>query len=172
MLAQPLQPYQRSHAWARYAVRRFRLTTRTPNLRRLEVVSRDERPSPTSRRNPKWPRRSLLDRVLTSFPIPASCYSESRSGMRMVFVRVSQPCSAKNGAPDCATTNQFPISEGARPQLVLPQRGAARQALPALTSDSGQDPGKPRYKPIAERLALLPKTAERKQHWFLCRRPE
>src|ERR1700719_1390883 len=64
------------------------------------------------------------------------------------------------------------ISEGARPQLVLPQRGADRQALPALTSDSGRDPGKPRHKPRAERLALLPKTAERKQHRFLCQRPE
>ena len=104
------------------------------------------------------------------FPIPASCYSELRSSrMRMFFVRVSQL--GQNGATDCAATNQFPFSEGARPQLVLPQRGADRQALPASTSDSAQDPGKPRHKPIAERLALFPKTAERKRHCFLCRRP-
>src|SRR5882724_2525244 len=105
------------------------------------------------------------------FPIPVSCYSELRSSrMRMFFVRVSQL--GQNGATDCAATNQFPFSEGARPQLVLPQRGADRQALPALSSDSARDPGKPRRKPIAERLALFLKTAERKRHWFLCRRPE
>jgi hypothetical protein len=54
---------------------------------------------------------------------------------------------------------------------VLPQRGADRQELPASISDSAQDPRKPRYKPLAERLALFP-TGERKRHWFLCRRPE
>src|SRR5437773_750964 len=70
----------------------------------------------------------------------------------------------------CAATNQF--REGARPQLVLPQRGADRQALPELTSESARDPGKPRHKLIAERLALFLKTAEQKRRWILCRRPE
>ena len=55
---------------------------------------------------------------------------------------------------------------------MLPRRGADRQGLPALTSDSRRDPGRPRHQPRAERLARSPKTAERKQHWFLCRRPE
>src|SRR5436309_943719 len=90
----------------------------------------------------------------------------------MVFVRVSQLLLGQNGVTDCATTNQFPFSEGARPQIVLPQRGADRQALPASTSDSAQDPGKPHDKPIAERLVLFPNTAEQKRHCFLCRRPE
>ena len=42
--------------------------------------------------------------------------------------------------PDCGVLF---FGEGARPQLVLPQRAADRQALPELTSDSGRDPGKP-----------------------------
>ena len=85
--------------------------------------------------------------------------------MRTVFVRVSQLLFGQNCATDCATTHQFPFSEGARPQLVLPQRGADRQALPALTSDSGRDPGKPRHKPRAERRALLPPSLAATRPW-------
>jgi hypothetical protein len=70
------------------------------------------------------------------------------------------------------TARLNPFSEGARPQLVLPQRGVDRQALPALTSDSARDPGKPLHKPTAERLALFLKTAEQKRRWILCRGPE
>src|SRR6201998_1997637 len=76
----------------------------------------------------------------------------------------------------CAIVSPHPSrlnpSEGARPRLVSPLRGADRQVLPTLCADSEQDPGKPRRKLIAERLALFLKTAGRKRDWFLCRRPE
>src|SRR5467141_3413586 len=62
--------------------------------------------------------------------------------------------------------------EGLTDRARTPYRYANKLPAQLEAMNSVRDPGKPRHKPRAERLAPYPKTAERKRHRFLCRRHE